>query len=277
MDTLAAIVLHGSKVKDTELLKGLISRAEENRVPLLYLRTISRLCDDPYVSSQLKIWEEKKREYDVGFQEVLQRLVNHDIRFLLVKHALYPRASYDVDVLFRDVEEFKKARQILQDVVTFIRVDPQWVEGMKGCTIIMPVEDLWSRRQRASYHGVEVYVPSNEDEIALFHLHMLKHREIFLGDILSLMSLYNSGYDVKLLSRLVNTYSLISIFLFVSNLFYYLKLKGLEVRLSTPLLSRFIEFVAYKKSQESFPVKVPKFILGLTLARFHPRESRVLS
>lgn len=279
MDTLAAIVLHDFKAGDTGLLRGLISRAEENRVPLFYLRAISRRCDDPYVLSQLEMWERKKREYDLGFQKILRQLISRGIQFLVVKHALYPRASYDIDILFRNLEEYRKARMILHDASAFIQPDPKMgdVKDMRGCTIMIPAEDLWSRRQKASYNDVEVCVPSNEDEITLFHLHMLKHREVFLGDILSLMSLYNLGYDVNLLSRLANKYSLISIFHFASNLFHFLKLRHLRVWLSAPLLSQFIKFVAYKKSQDPFPVKVPKFILGLSLMRFHSRGSRVLS
>lgn len=276
MDKLASIILHGSKMPDKDLLKNLINRAEENRVPLLYLRTISGLQSDSYISSQLKMWERKKKEYDLGLQKLLQQLTSNNIQFMLVKHALYPRASYDADLLFRNSEEFEKAYPILRETVRLglIRPDPHGggIRNMRGCTIEIPTEDLWSRRRKKSYNGIEVYVPSIEDEIILFHLHMLKHREIFLGDAISTLNLYNTEHNPVLLFRLVNKYGLLPIFHFVSCLFHFLKLRKLEIKLNVPVLSQFIKFLAYKKSRELFPIGLPKVILGLSVMHFRLRE-----
>jgi len=274
MDKLAAIILHGSKVADKELLRDLVDRAEENRVPLLYLRTVSRFCDDSFISSQLKIWEQKKRDYDLGLQKLLQRLISSGIQFMLVKHARYPRASYDADILFKNAEEYERAMPVLRETVKLglIRPDPHvgGLRDMRGCTIVIPTKDLWSRRQKKSYFGMEIYVPSIEDQIVLFHLHMLKHREIFLGDVISTLHLYNTEHNSILLYRLVHKYSLMPIFHFVSNLFYYLRLREPEIALRMPLLSQFIKFLAYEKSQELFPIRIPKFILGLCVLHFSP-------
>lgn len=272
MDKLAAIILHSSKIADTKLLKKLINRAEENRVPLIYLRKISKLHKDPFILSQLKIWERKKRQYDLGLQKLLQRLINNNIQFMLIKHALYPRASYDADLLFRNPEEFEKAYPILLETVRLglIRPDPHagGIRNPRGCTIEIPTEDLWSRRQKKSFNSIEVYVPSIEDEIILFHLHMLKHREIFLGDTISTLNLYNTKHNPVLLSRLANNYSLLPIFHLVSQLFHYLKIREPEIKLNLPVLSQFIDFLAYEGSREPFPLNVPKPILGLTIMRF---------
>lgn len=276
MDKLATIILHGSKMTDKELLKSLVNRAEENRVPELYLRTVSEFCDDPFISSQLKIWEQKKRDYDLGFQKLLQRLISSGIQFMLVKHAQYPRASYDADILFRNTGEYEKAMPILRETVRLglIRPDPHvgGFRDMRGCTIVIPTKDLWSRRQKKSFFGIEVNVPSIEDQIILFHLHMLKHREIFLGDLISILRLYDMEHDSVMLCRLVNGYSLMPIFHFVSNLFYYMKLKEPEIKMKMPILSQFIKFLTHKKSQELFPVKIPKTILGLSVLHFRERE-----
>lgn len=274
MDQLAAIILHGSKVADTELLKNLIDRAEENRVPLLYLRIISRHHSDPYILSQLKTWEQNKTRYDSGFHKLLPRLIGDGIRFMLLKHALYPRASYDADLLFRNAEEFEKAYPILREVVKSIRPDPHvgGVRDTRGCTIVIPTEDLWSRKQKKSYHNIEVYVPSDEDQIILFHLHMLKHREIFLGDLVSILNLYNAKHNPILLFRLANKYGLIPIFHFVSLLLYYLGLGEPEIGVNMPVFSQLIRFLAYQKSRELFPIKLPKVILGLSVMHFRLRE-----
>jgi len=276
MDKLAAIILHGSKVADKKLLKDMISRAEENRVPELYLRTISKFCDDSFISSQLKGWQQKKTNYDLGFQKLLQKLISSGIQFMLVKHAQYPRASYDADILFKNTEEYEKAMPILRETVRLglIRPDPHVGEfrDMRGCTIVIPTKDLWSRRQKKNFFDIEVNVPSVEDQIILFHLHMLKHREIFLGDVVSTLHLYNTEHNPTLLCRLVNRYSLMSIFHFVSNLFYYMKLREPEVKMNMPMLSQFVKFLAHKKSQELFPIRVPKTILGLSVLHFRVRE-----
>jgi len=273
MDELAAIIFHNSKVGDTHLLRKLIDRAEENRVPLLYLRMISGRHSDPYIASQLKMWERKKKEYDSGLQKLLQRLTSDSIQFMLLKHALYPRASYDADLLFRNPEEFEKAYPILRETVRLglIRPDPHagGIRNVRGCTIEIQTENLWSRRQKKSFNDIEVYVPSNEDQIILFHLHMLKHREVFLGDLVSTLNLYNAKHDPVLLFRLANKYSLLPIFHFVSRLFHYLKLREPEIRLNMPVLSQFIKFLACQESRELFPLKVPKPILALTIMRFH--------
>jgi len=96
MDKLVAIILHGCKVANKELLKDLLVRAEVNRVPLLYLKTVSKFHSDHFISSQLKTWEQKKRDYDTGFQIILHRLTDCDIQFLLVKDALYPRCMHAI-------------------------------------------------------------------------------------------------------------------------------------------------------------------------------------
>jgi len=276
MDKMVAIILHGSKVADKKLLRNLVNRAEENRVPLIYLRKISKSHEDSSISSQLEIWERKKRQYDLGLQKLLQRLIEDGIQFMLVKHALYPRSSNDADLLFRSTEEFEKAYPILLETVRLglIRPDPHCggIRNMRGCTIEIPAEDLWSRRQKKSYSGIEVYVPSIEDEIILFHLHMLKHREIFLGDTISTLNLYNTKHNPVLLFRLANKYSLLPIFHFVSHLFHYLKLMEPEIKLNVPVLSQFIKFLAYKKSRELFPIRLPKVILGLSVIHFRVRE-----
>jgi len=281
MDTLAAVILHGSKVTDKELLRNLVNRAEENRVPELYLRMVSRFCEDPFISSQLKIWEQKKRNYDLGFQKILQRLISSGIQFMLVKHAQYPRASYDIDILFKNTEEYGRAMPILREAVRLglIRPDPHvgGLRDMRGCTIVIPTSDLWSRRQRKSFFGVEVNVPSIEDQIILFHLHMLKHREIFLGDVITTLHLYNVEHDSIMLCRLVNRYSLMPIFHFVSNLFCYTNLKEPEVKMNMPILSQFIKFLAYRKSRELFPIRIPKTILGLSVLHFREREELACS
>jgi hypothetical protein len=275
MDKLAAIILHGSKSADKKLLKDLLIRAEINRIPLLYLKTVSKFQSDTFISSQLKIWEQKKRNYDMGFQKILQMLNNSDIQFMLVKHAQYPRASYDVDILFRNIEEYEKAMPILRETVRLglIRPDPHvgGLRDMRGCTIVIPTKDLWTRRSKKNYFGIEVNIPSIEDQIILFHLHMLKHREIFLGDVISTLHLYNTEHNAILLYRLVDKYSLMPTFHFVSCLFHYLRLREPEITLKMPLLSQFINFLAYEKSQELFPIRVPKFILGLSVLHFSPR------
>jgi len=276
MDKLAAMIFRNSKVGDVHLLREFIDRAEENRVPLLYLRKISKLHKDSSISSQLEIWERKKRQYDSGLQKLLQRLTSDSIQFMLVKHALYPRASYDADLLFRDSEEFEKAYPILSETARLglIRPDPHGggIRNMRGCTIEIPTEELWSRRQKKGFNGIEVCVPSIEDEIILFHLHMLKHREIFLGDMISTLNLYNTEHNPVLLFRLANKYSLLPIFHFVSHLFRYLKLREPETKLNVPVLSQFIKFLAYKKSRELFPIRLPKVILGLSVMHFRLRE-----
>lgn len=272
MDELAAIIFHNYKVGNAHLLRKLIDRAEENRVPLLYLRMISGRHSDPYIASQLKIWERKKKQYDLGFQKLLQRLISDGIQFMLIRHALYPGASYDVDLLFRNPEEFEKAYPILRETVRLglIRPDPHagGIRNVRGCTIEIPTEDLWNRKQKRSYNSIEVYVPSIEDQILLFHLHMLKHREIFLGDMISTLNLYDMEHNSVLLYRLANKYSLLPILHFVSQLFHYLRLRDPEIKLNLPVLSQFINFLAYEKSQELFPLKVPKPILALTIMRF---------
>lgn len=276
MDKLVAIILHDSKAAEKELLRNLINRAEENRVPLIYLRTVSKFYSDPYISSQLKTWERNKRRYDLGFQKLLQQLITNNIEFTLVKQALYPRASHDADLLFRTTEELERVYPILQETVRLglIRPDPHagGIRHMRGCTIEIPTEELWSRRQKKSFNGTKVYVPSIEDQIILFHLHMLKHREIFLGDFISILHLYNTNHNSVLLSRLANKYSLSPIFHFVSYLFHYLKLREPEIKLNMPALSQFIKFLACKKSQELFPVRLPKVILGLSVLHFRLRE-----
>lgn len=281
MDKLAAIILHGSKTTDNELLKNLANRAEENRVPELYLRTVSKFCEDSFVSSQLKIWEEKKKNYDLGFQKIMHRLIDNGIQFMLVKHAQYPRASYDADILFRNIEEYDKAMPILRETVRLglIRPDPHvgGLRDMRGCTIVIPTKDLWARKQKKSFFGMEIYVPSIEDQIILFHLHMLKHREIFLGDVISTLHLYNTEHNPILLCHLVNMYSLVSIFDFASKLFYYMKLMDPEVKMNMPVLSQFIKFLAHKKSQELFPIRIPKVILGLSVLHFREREELAYS
>ena len=275
MDELAAIVLHNLEVRDVEVLRNLIDRAEENRVPLLYLRTISRYCDDAHVLSRLEIWEQRKREYDLGFQKLLRKLISRNIQFLVVKHALYHRASNDVDILFRNTEEFEKSEPILRrayaeyklNLPQSVRPDPHvgGLRDMRGCTIIIPTEDIWSRRRKVTYLDIEVNAPSNEDEIILFHLHMLKHREIFLGDVISTMNLYSSDYDPVLLFRLARMYHLTPILSFVSHVFECLKIRNPGVKLKMPVLSQFIKFLAYKGSQGLFPLNVPKLILGLSV------------
>jgi len=277
MDKLVSIILHDSEIPNNafvhmHLPKNLINRAEENRVPLLYLRNISKRHKDSSILSQLEKWEQKKRQYDLGLQKLLQRLTNESIQFMLVKHALYPRASYDADVLLRKPEDFEKGYPILRETFRrgLIRPDPHGggIRNMRGCTIEIPTQDLWSRRQKKSFNGIEVYVPSVEDEIILFHLHMLKHREIFLGDTISTLSLYNTEHNPVLLFRLVNKYSLLPIFHFVSHLFHYLKLIEPKIELSVPVLSQFIKFLAYKKSRELFPIRLPKVILSLSVLHF---------
>lgn len=276
MDKLAAIILHGSKVADKELLKSLVNRAEENRVPELYLRIVSKFCDDSFITSQLKIWEQKKRNYDLGFQKIMKKLITSGIQFILVKHAQYPRASYDADILFKDTEEYEKAMPILRETVRLglIRPDPHvgGFRDMRGCTIVIPTRDLWSRRQKKNFFDMEINVPSIEDQIILFHLHMLKHREIFLGDVLSTLNLYNTGHNSTQLCRLVNGYSLMPIFHFASTLFSYMKLREPEVKMNMPMLSEFIKFLARGKSHKLFPIRIPKTILGLSVLHFRERE-----
>jgi hypothetical protein len=265
-------------VADKGLLKNLVNRAEENRVPLLYLRTVSKFCDDPFISLQLKIWEQKKRNYDLGFQKIMQRFIGSGIQFMLVKHAQYPRASYDADILFKNTEEYEKAMPILRETVRLglIRPDPHvgGFRDMRGCTIVIPTKDLWSRRQKKSFFGIEINVPSIEDQIILFHLHMLKHREIFLGDAISTLRLYNTKHDSILLCHLVNKYSLMPIFHFVSNLFNHMKLKEPEIKMHMPVLSQFIKFLAHKKSHDFFPIRLPKTILGLSVLHFRTNFSK---
>jgi len=148
---------------------------------------------------------------------------------------------------------------------------------MRGCTIVIPTKDLWSRRQKKSFFGMAVHVPSIEDQIILFHLHMLKHREIFLGDVVSALHLYNTEHNAITLRRLVNGYSLLPIFHFVSNLFHHLGLGEPEVKMNMPVLSQFIKFHAREKSRELFPIKVPKTILGLSVLHFREREGLAYS
>jgi hypothetical protein len=276
MDQLAAIILHGHKVTNKELLGNLLSRAEENRVPELYLKTVSKFCNDPFIISKLEIWETKKRAYDLGFQKIMQRLIDNGIQFMLVKHAQYLRASYDADILFKNIEEYERAMPILRETVRLglIRPDPHvgGLRDMRGCRIVIPTRDLWSRRQKKRFFDMEINVPSVEDQIILFHLHMLKHREIFLGDVVSILHLYNTEHNSLLLSHLVNKYSLISIFHFASNLFHYLSLKETEAQMRMPVLSQFIEYLARKKSQELFPILLPKVILALSVLHFHERK-----
>jgi len=279
MDKLASIILQDYKETDTGLLKDLMSRAEINRVPELYLKTISKYCQDSLILSQLKIWEEKKKRYDLGFQKLMQRLLSSNIQFVLVKHAQYPRASFDADILFKNTYEYEKAMPILRETVRLglIRPDPHvgGFRDMRGCRIVIPTKELWSRKQKKNFFGMEIFVPSVEDQIILLHLHMLKHREIYLGDVTSILHLYRMKHNSVMLNRLVDRYSLISIFHFASCLFNYSGLKKPEVKMHMPVLSQFIRFLAYEKNQGLFPIRLPKTILALSV--FHFREGERLA
>jgi len=266
MDPLASITLLNRSI-DANMKREVLSmlkRAESNRVLYLLLEKLSEQFHEKKIIKELAELKMKKKKYEEGANKLLQELMESDISFLVIKNARYPHLSFDIDLLFRSLMDFEKSIPAL--VRSSIRPDPH-VSGLreyKGATIVLPVEEVWERRKIKKLFDVEVYVPSEEDETIIFLLHMIKHREVFLGDLISLTQL---KAEKHMLQNLLVRYKLRIMFSFVAKMLKNLGLPSQGYELQFAPLDLLTDLLAEKKSKEYFPVSLPKSLLYLTCLR----------
>jgi len=260
MDPLASLILndrHISFKTEDEFLKTL-ERAESNRVPYLFLKKLSAQSEEKIVLKKYAELKYEKREYEEGAKNLLHSLMEHDVNFLVMKTARFSHISFDVDLYFKSEEDFQRSIPIL--IKSSIRPDPHVpnLRVYKGATIIIPIDDLWERKIERNLFGVDVSVPSQEDEAMLFLLHMIKHREIYLGDLLSFANL---EIDDSMLRKLLSLYKLQMMNSYVSRLLTKYHIFDEYIQVSFPLIDFFLNILAEKQSGEFFPLTLPKSIL----------------
>jgi len=261
MDPLASLILNDHQItfkKENEFLTTL-ERAESNRVPYLFLKKLSEQSEDKFILNKFNELKQEKREYEEGATRLLQSLMEYDLSFLVMKTARFsPHISFDVDLYFKSEEDFQRSIPIL--TTSSVRPDPHVpnLRVYKGATIIIPVEDLWERSVRRSLFGVNVSVPSQKDEAMLFLIHMIKHREIYLGDLLSFANL---KIDDTMFRKLMSQYKLQVMYSYVSRLLTTFRLSNEHFKVGFPPIDLLLGFLAEKQSEELFPLNLPKSLL----------------
>lgn len=207
-DPLADLVLRDICSYNTlEEFLGDLKRAKNNRVHTLAVIKAARHCrqrfEIPHATYEHYLSEWKEFEESAG--SVLDELESKGIRFLVLKHAPYPHASYDIDIAFPDMNEFRRAIPILASSHK-VRFDPHvsGVREFKALTIVLPVRMLFQRASGSLTIG-RVKVPAPEPPLsAVIHaLHAFKHRELYLGDLLS-YHIYVSGMRKRELSEMLH-------------------------------------------------------------------------
>jgi len=263
MDPLASLILndHPITFKTENEFQKTLERAEPNRVPYLFLKKLSEKSDEKIILNKYTELKQEKREYEEGAKRLLQSLMECDVSFLVIKTARFPHISFDVDLYFKSEEDFQRSIPML--IKSSVRPDPHVPElrVYKGATIIIPMDDLWERRIEKSLFGVKVCVPSQEDEAILFLLHMIKHREIYLGDLLSFASL---KIDDRKLRKLIVQYKLQVMYSFVSRLLTKFQLLDEHFKVSFPPIDLLLDILTEKQSEDFFPLKLPKSLLYFT-------------
>ena len=175
--------------KDSKQVLQDLKRAIENRVGLLFLLSCKEVCR--------KIWSQELEDplnrmlseyhsWMTSVRNLLTKLSGTGARFLVIKNAPYPHISFDVDFVFPSVEDFENVRPIL--VSSPVRADPH-VAGLreyKALTVVISAEKLWKERRRTTIYGAEVWTASPEHSLLIHALHAFKHREVYLGDLLSM-------------------------------------------------------------------------------------------
>lgn len=263
MDPLVSLILHNNPItfnNKQEFLKTL-ERAESNRVLYLFLEKMSKQTKDKIILKKYAEMKNEKREYEKGARDLLQKLMEAKVKFLVIKTARYSHVSFDIDLLFKTPADFEKSISMLTK--STIRPDPHasGLREYKGATIVLPAEEPWKRKEKKKLHGVEVYVPSEEDSAIIFLLHMIKHREIFIGDLISLTNL---KVNESVFQELIAHYRLRIIAHFVTKLLNNLGIFNKHYEAKFPILDSLVNLLAEKKSKERFPLKLPKLILYLT-------------
>ena len=260
MDPLASLILNDRQItfnKENEFLTTL-ERAESNRVPYLFLKKLSEQSEDKFILNKFNELKQEKREYEEGAKRLLQSLMECDLSFLVMKTAGFSHISFDVDLYFKSEEDFQRAIPIL--IKSSVRPDPHVpnLRVYKGATIIIPIEDLWERSVERNLFSVNVSVPSQKDEAMLFLIHMIKHREIYLGDLLSFANLKN---DDTMFRKLMSQYKLLVMYSYVSRLLTKLRLSDEHIKVGFPPIDLLLGILAEKQSEEFFPLNLPKSLL----------------
>ena len=192
---------------DIKELPRIIECAEINRVKLYFLIKALKLCKDAIRDAIRKHVNELRKEYIEWVSEVkriLKMLKERKIKFIVIKHAPYPHLSYDIDIVFPEIEDFEKAEDIITSSM-ILRVDPHVssLREYKAATLVVPSKFMWENRVKTYIYGEGVYTISNELSTIVYALHPLKHREIYLGDLIS-YSYYFQKSDRKKLLKLIN-------------------------------------------------------------------------
>lgn len=238
----------------------LLKRAKANRVQYLVLKNIVKNYED--LRPLLNQLDDKRTEYCKEAGKVLRCFMKQDVDFMVIKDAAYPHLSVDLDILFRTNRDFEKASRCVKGLK--IHIDPHvpHVREFKGAYAKIPAAELWRRSTFRELYGVKVRVPSNEDDVAMRLIHCIKHREIQLGDLLSIL---NAEFKESLLKRLVIECRASAVYSYMYYLFKYLGLERFRSNIITPF-NPILQLQAKRQVHSAFPLKVPFLAVVLTAA-----------
>lgn len=238
----------------------LLARAKVNRVEYMLLRALVDKGLNHGLAELLSKLERKKVESREEVARLLTRFVEHGVDFMVIKEAPYPHLSVDLDVIFKTPDDFEKALPLIKGAR--VHVDPH-VPGLrefKGAYAKVPVAELWLRSTRKKICGVAVRVPGVEDDVVLRLIHCIKHREVQLGDLLSILS---ARPDEGLLRQLVIEHGLSAMYSYLRYLLKYLGLEKFKFAAATPF-DLVLRMQARRGASSAFPLKVPTLAVGYT-------------
>ena len=242
-----------------------LERAVKNRVGFLFLLSCKEICKKIWSQEMEKALEKTLSDYQnwvTAVKKLLMKLNEAGTRFLVIKVASYPHVSFDIDLVFPSLRDFQIARPIL--VSSPVRVDPH-VAGLreyKALTVVMRAERLWKRRVKTIIHETEVWTTSPEHSLLIHALHAFKHREIYLGDLLSMKEIL-SQLDVKETIKEAREIGGTVILAYMDHILSTILGEGLGATLPFPLCSLVQLYAEKTLASQQLPLKIPHGMIVL--------------
>jgi len=251
LDKLATLILRNECLYESiEEIKRDLERALSNRIYLLFLKKILQYCKKFNCSEIEEIYNkalEVCKIYDESFWNLVTELNQKCINYVIFKQKPFKDISFDIDIYFPIPTDYFNFLNIYQELIKLrkvnplVRIDPHvaYLRPIKALNIILKPEDL-------DKNVIEICTSKNcyptfthELEVLITMLHTLKHRELYLGDLLTLQYHVTQSNEKELL-KLIEKYRLFPIWKFYISILKEIEKENLNMKFPVKLSKSFV-------------------------------------